>query len=454
MRMGDERRNPRFASEPVERPGPGRLLRAKQLDRDLTIEAKITRTEYLGRAVASDRAEKLVMRDPSARRCHAGPRRCHWGASLVDDERRAYSALASASGPKSASARRQIVKSSSYSRRLVARSPLRAARAGEAEVRQGNDRGERVDAPMFEHALEFPGRLRARPLPPQRFRSQVHRHEAGDRAELRRRRRLERREGTVGIALVERIGRPRRRSKDGADQRRVRIPLLGAAHESLRLRPQPGERKGRCLAKPWHGGGRVRPGFDERDDTLDLLCRARRREEERFGPGQVRGKSRSRAAKPARKRHVGGAPIQLTRLLGPSLVSGHLRLCRYQVELPRPVLRPRELRRGPGGVARDDRELVEQPSCRRRLDPERDRFVGHLFRLGVVAHRPIGNRQVRKRERVAGASPQRLARLGFGLAEAADPVMDQRERVGRPRVAREGGLPGFKRRGGAVFVCR
>ena len=351
MRMGHERGDPGFTMEAIERPGPGHLLGSKQLDRHFALEPQVAGAEYLGGTVAADRADQLVVGD-AMRDGHAGPGSCAVTGDGAGMERRSYSALAPASGRKSASARAPYPEELVYSRRLVARSPLRACARATPRCASGTTGAKGSTPRCSSTLLELPGRRRARSLPQQRFPSQVNGtrpatvpSSAGVDASSAAR-------APSGLrwwsAFAARAVGPRtvRTSVESGYRCSARLT------ERLRLGPQPGERIGRRLTKPWHGGGRVRPGFDQRDDPLDLVGRARRREEERFRPGQVRSKSRGGAAKPARKRHVGGAPIQLTRLLGSSFVGGHLGLCRDQVEFPRPVLRPRELRRGSGGVAR------------------------------------------------------------------------------------------------------
>src|SRR4051812_50134631 len=80
--------------------GTGGLLGAKQLDRNLAIEAQIPRAEYLGGTIASDRRDELVMRDPPAGRRGGGAVSRHGGASRVDDERRAVAGGAEGGGPE------------------------------------------------------------------------------------------------------------------------------------------------------------------------------------------------------------------------------------------------------------------------------------------------------------------------------------------------------------------
>ena len=103
VRMRDERCDPRFAPEALERARPRHFFRTQQLDRDVALEAQIARPIDFGRPVASDPGQDLVVR--YAKRSLHG-----W---VVEPTRRAYSARAASRGAKSASAFFQMAKSSS-----------------------------------------------------------------------------------------------------------------------------------------------------------------------------------------------------------------------------------------------------------------------------------------------------------------------------------------------------
>ena len=102
VRMRDERCDPRFPPEAVERAWPSLFFRTQDLDRDIALEAQIARPIDFRRPVASDPGQDLVVR--YAKRSLHG-----W---VVEPTRRAYSARAASRGAKSASAFFQMAKSS------------------------------------------------------------------------------------------------------------------------------------------------------------------------------------------------------------------------------------------------------------------------------------------------------------------------------------------------------
>jgi hypothetical protein len=146
------------------------------------------------------------------------------------------------------------------------------------------------------------------------------------------------------------------------------------------------------------------------------------------------------------------AVVQVGRLTHAAGEGGGLRLRRYEIELARLALRPREMRRG-GSVTFHHRNLVQETSRRRRFDAQPDRFLRGLLGVLVAPERAIRERQIRKRERMAGAAPQRLLRLADGEVVPAEAIVDQRQRIGRPEIARIGRLPDLQRSRRLVLVA-
>src|SRR5687767_6126619 len=103
VRMGDERCDPRFATEPLERLRLRHHLAPQELERHVSFQTQVARAVDLGRTVASDLFAHLVVRDLAWR--------CHCGEGVVLS--RAYSPRAAARGAKFGSAVFQTANSSS-----------------------------------------------------------------------------------------------------------------------------------------------------------------------------------------------------------------------------------------------------------------------------------------------------------------------------------------------------
>ena len=117
VRMADQRREARLAAKELHGARPGDFLGPEQLDGDLAIEPQVARPENLAGAVAADRLQELVVRNPhvlfggvhTVRRLtgfHESPTPVH-GFNVP------YSARAARRGAKSASAFCQILNRSS-----------------------------------------------------------------------------------------------------------------------------------------------------------------------------------------------------------------------------------------------------------------------------------------------------------------------------------------------------
>ncbi len=93
-------------------------------------------------------------------------------------------------------------------------------------------------------------------------------------------------------------------------------------------------------------------------------------------------------------------------------------------------------------------DLVQQTSGGHGLDAERHRFLRRLPRCVVAAEGALGKGEVREWKRVSGTAPEGIPCLRLGPVVAPDPVVDERQRIRRARIAGVCGLPhlqGFRR---------